>query len=52
MAATFKIESVKHFIKGVFVMILNTKTNEVNEVTFAYLQEAHDYLAALNKICK
>lgn len=52
MASTFTIESVKHFINGVFVMVLNTKTNEVNEVTFAYLQEAHDYIGALNKIAK
>jgi hypothetical protein len=49
---TYKIESVKHFLRGVFVMVLNTKTNEVNEMTFDYLQEANDYLNALNKVCK
>jgi hypothetical protein len=52
MEATFKIESVKHYTFGVFVMIANTQTNEVCEMTFKYLQEAYDYIGALNKIGK
>lgn len=46
---SLKIESVKHFTNGVFVMIAN-EAGEVNEITFAYLQEAYDFINAVNKI--
>jgi hypothetical protein len=49
---TYKIESIKHYTFGVFAMIANTQTHDVNEVTFAYLQEAYDYINAMNKIGK
>ena len=44
----YTIESVKHFTFGVFVMIADG-AGGVNELTFKYLQEAHDYINALNK---
>ena len=50
--ATFVIESTKHFAHGVFVMILNTKTNDVNEMTFSDMEEANGYINAINKIGK
>jgi hypothetical protein len=49
---TFAIESTKNFAYGVFVMILNTKTNKVNEMTFSDMEEANGYINAINNIGK
>jgi hypothetical protein len=50
MNATYIIESVKHDLRGVFAMIVNTKTNTATEIFFTYLNDAHTYIGALNKI--